>query len=89
MTISIRNPQADILARRLAEIDQTSITDAVVAALKEAIDSRMRRETPSETARRLLAQHKLAFRPGRKPVPADAWHDLDSDLTGADQPGTL
>lgn len=87
MTISIRNPQADALARKLAQIDQTSITDAVVAALQEAIDNRMRQETPSETARRILARHGLSFPPGRKPVPADAYHDLDEDLSGADLPG--
>jgi antitoxin VapB len=84
MTISIRNPEADVLARRLAEIDHSSITDAVVVALKEAIDARIRRESPSETARRILARHGLAFRPGRKPIPADAWHDLDHDLAGID-----
>lgn len=81
MTLSIRNPQADVLARRLAELDGTSITDAVVAALKEAVGARAQKETPSETARRILAKRGLAFRPGRKPVKPDAWHELDHDLT--------
>ncbi len=84
MTLSIRNPEADALARRLAEIDHTSITDAVMVALKEAIDARIRKETPSQTAQRILAKRGLAFRPGRKPVPQDAYHDLDHDLTGED-----
>jgi antitoxin VapB len=82
VTLSIRNPEADALARRLAEIDRTSITDAVVVALKEAIAARIRNETASETARRILAKHGLAFRPNRKPLPQDAWRDLDHDLTG-------
>lgn len=82
MALSIRNPEADALARRLAEIDQTSITDAVMVALKEAINARIRKETPSQTAQRILAKRGLAFRPSRKPVPQDAYHDLDHDLTG-------
>ncbi|MBD3818155.1 type II toxin-antitoxin system VapB family antitoxin [Brevundimonas diminuta] len=82
MTLSIRNPEADKLARRLAEIDQTSITDAVVIALREAITNRAKLETPSQTAQRLLARRGLAFRPDRKPVPAGAYHELDHDLAG-------
>jgi len=82
MTLSIRNSEADALARRLAQIDQTSITDAVVVALKEALDARIRRETPSETARRILARRGLALGKGRQPVGPDAYHDLDHDLEG-------
>lgn len=81
MTLSIRNPQADALARRLAEIEGASITEAVVIALKEAVNARIRQETPSETARRILAKRGLAFRSDRKPVPDEAYHELDHDLT--------
>jgi antitoxin VapB len=84
MTLSIRSAEADALARRLAEIEGASITDAVVIALKEAIKARVERETPSETARRILAKHGLAFRPGRAPVPDGAYHDLDHDLAEVD-----
>lgn len=83
MTISIRNPVADALARRLAEIEGASITDAVVIALREALDARIRRETPSETARRILAKRGLKLRSDRKALPDDAYHDLDHDLTGS------
>jgi antitoxin VapB len=82
MTLSIRNHQADLLARRLAEIEGASITEAVVIALKEAIAARIRKETPSQTARRILARRGLAFPASREPVPDAAWHDLDHDLTG-------
>ncbi len=82
MTLSIRNPEADALARRLAEIDHTSITDAVMVALKEAINARIGRETPSQTAQRILAKRGLTFRSNRKPLPQDSYHDLDHDLTG-------
>ena len=82
MTLSIRNPQADSLARRLAEIDGTSVTDAVITALQETLAKRMAKESPSETAKRILAKHGLAFQPGRKPAPPEAYHELDHDLTG-------
>lgn len=80
MTLSIRNPEADALARRLAQIDQSSITDAAVVALKEAIRARVGKERPSETAQRLLARRGLAFAAERWPVPDEAYHDLDHDL---------
>jgi len=82
MTLSIRSPEADTLARRLAQLDQTTITEAVVVALKEAIQKRVQQESPSETARRLLAKRGLGFAPGRQPVPDSAWRDLDHDVAG-------
>lgn len=84
MTINIRNPEADKLARHLARIDGSSITDAMIVALRETIRSRLNAETPSETARRLLAEHGLSFQPGHKPVPRSVYHDMDHDLTGED-----
>ena len=84
MTINIRNPEADRLARELARIDDSSITEAVVVALRETIRSRLKDETPSETARRLLAKHGLRVQPGHKPVPREFYHELDHDLTGND-----
>lgn len=84
MTLNIRNPEADHLARELARIDDSSITDAVIVALRETIRSRLKKETPRETARRLLAKHGLSFQPGRKPVPQSVYHDMDHDLTGED-----
>jgi antitoxin VapB len=82
MALSIRNRDADRLARRLAEIDKTSVTKAVVTALEEAIKGRLAAETPRETARRLLEKHGLAFPKDRKPVPPEAFHDLDHDIAG-------
>jgi antitoxin VapB len=84
MTLNIRNPEADELARELARIDDTSITDAVIAALRETIRNRMNKESPRETARKILVKHGLSFQPDRKPVPPEAWHDLDHDLTGGE-----
>jgi len=84
MTLNIRNPEADELARELARIDDTSITDAVIVALRETIRNRLRRETPSETARKILARHGLRVQPGHKPASPEVFHDLDHDLTGTD-----
>lgn len=80
MTLNIRNPEADALARELAQMDGTTITEAVVTALRETIENRVQHETPRETARRILAKRGLSFKTGRQPVPVIAYHDLDHDL---------
>jgi antitoxin VapB len=84
VTLSIRNPEADLLAKRLAKLDDTSITEAVIVALREALAARMKKETPQETARKILARRGLAFVEGRRPVPPEAYHELDHDLLGKD-----
>lgn len=80
MTLNIRNERADALARELASIDQSTITEAVITALRETIDKRVQEETPSETAKRILERRGLSFNAARKPVPAEVYHDLDHDL---------
>ena len=77
MTLSIRNPEADPLAKRLAELDDLTITDAVITALREAIASRTRRESSTEAARRLLAEHGLKIHSPGQMVPRGAYHKLD------------
>jgi antitoxin VapB len=84
MTLSIRNQEADLLARRLAKLEGGTVTDAVVLALKEAIAARVAREDPSDTAQRILQRHGLSFRRNRTPVRPEAYHDLDHDLTSGD-----
>lgn len=81
MTLNIRSEKADALARQLAQLDGTTITEAVVAALRDAIDKRLKQETPQETARRILAKHQLSFKEPGLPVATRAYHDLDHDLT--------
>lgn len=80
MTLNIRNQEADNLARELARIDRSSITDAVICALRETIRNRMHKESPRETAQKILAKRGLSFQPDRKPVPPEAYHDLDHDM---------
>ncbi len=84
MTLSIRNREADLLARQLAAMEQTSITDAVVIALKDAVRARTRREGPIASAQRILREEGLAFVHDRKPVPDSVYHEYDHDLTGED-----
>jgi antitoxin VapB len=84
MTLNIRNPEADLLARRLAKLEDATVTDAVILALREAIAARVAREDPSDTAQRILERHGLSFPKNRRPVPAEAYHDLDHDLTTGD-----
>ena len=52
MVLNIRNTEADNLARKLAQIEGTSITDALIIALRETIDARRRKESPTEAARK-------------------------------------
>jgi antitoxin VapB len=80
MTLSIRNPEADLLAKR----EGGTVTQTVIVALREAIAARMKKETPQETARKILARRGLAFVPGRRPVPPDTYRELDHDLAGED-----
>ena len=82
MALNIRNREADHLARELARIDRTSITEAVIAALRESIRNRMLQESPRETARKILTRRGLVFQPDRRPVPPEAYHDLDHHLKG-------
>lgn len=83
-TLSIRSPRANQLARQLAALRGVTITDAVETALETAMKAETRRETPIESAKRILEERGLSFRPGRQPVPQSAYHDLDHDLTGED-----
>jgi antitoxin VapB len=80
MAFSIRNPEANILARRLAELNNTSITEAVIYALKQSISNRKDKETPTQSAQRILKKHGLSFAKNRKPVPQQVFHDYDHDL---------
>ena len=53
MVLSIKSPEADQLARELAEVTGESITDAVTVALRERLDRE--RIDRSRVSERLLA----------------------------------
>lgn len=56
MALSIKNPEADRLARELADATGESLTEAVVNALQERLE-RAQRQRSSSVAQRL---HRLA-----------------------------
>ncbi len=82
MVLSIRNKEADMLARKLARIENTTVTEAVIIALKTALKPHMVRETPSETTARLLAKYGLSLHGDRQPVSKQVFHDMHHDLYG-------
>jgi antitoxin VapB len=79
MTLNIRNPEADRLARRLAAIDDSSITDAVVTALREALSARHAGRT-AEIAASVRERFGIVLtEQTRKPISAEAWEELHDD----------
>jgi hypothetical protein len=76
MVLSIRNKEADMLARKLASFEKTTVTEAVIIALKTALKPHMVRETPSETTERLLKKYGLTLKPNQQPVPKSVFHDM-------------
>ena len=85
MTLSIRHPEAERLARELASQERTTMTDVVLKALRDRTRASKRKETPTELADRILREHGLTRQPGsHRPVPQSAYHDMDHDLIGED-----
>ena len=85
MTLSIRHPEAEKLARDLASHEGTTMTDVVLQALRERVRVLKRKESPIESADRILRELGLKRQPGAHiPVPQSVYHDLDHDLTGED-----
>jgi antitoxin VapB len=77
MTLSIRNPEADILAKKLAIFENTNVTDAVIIAIKARLKEHLKKETPTETAERIAKEMGLTLNPNRKPVPPETYHEFD------------
>lgn len=76
MSINVNNAQADALTRKFARIAGVGITDAIVIAMREAIERR-RTETPRETAARLREKHGVRLdRKARKPLPKEAFDEM-------------
>lgn len=59
MAINVNNPEADSLTREFAQLEGVGLTEAIVIAMKEAIEKRRQTETPLETAARLRAKHGI------------------------------
>lgn len=79
MTLNIRNPEADRLARRLAAINDSSITEAVVTALREALSARHAGRT-AEIAKSVRERFGVVLtEQARRPLSAEAWKELHDD----------
>lgn len=74
MPINVNNPQADALTRKFAKMAGVSITDAIVIAMREAIERRRNSETPRQTAARLREKHGIAMSDkAREPLPREVF----------------
>jgi antitoxin VapB len=80
MAINVNNPEADALTRQFAQMAGVGITDAIVLAMREAIERRSQAETPLETAARLRARYQVV--PGEQttqPLPRQVFDALWDD----------
>ncbi|WFR98654.1 type II toxin-antitoxin system VapB family antitoxin [Rhizobium tumorigenes] len=76
MAINVNNPQADALTRKFASVAGVSITDAIVIAMKEALERRLDLES-TETAARLRAKHGLVLSArGKEPLPRSVFDEM-------------
>jgi antitoxin VapB len=81
MTINITNGEADRLTRRLAEVEGVGLTEAVVIAMREALEKRLQRETPQETAARLRKKYGVTLsEQARKPLPRSVFDEMSGEI---------
>ncbi len=77
MAINVNNAEADALTRKFAQMTGVGITDAIVIAMREAIERRRGGETPRETAARLRAKHGVVLgEQARAPLPKAAFDEM-------------
>lgn len=80
MAINITNQEVDRLTRQLAKIEGTTLTEAVVTALREAIARRRQRETPRQTAARLRREFAIQLSDeARKPLPRRVYDEMSGE----------
>lgn len=77
MAINVNNDEADKLTRKFARMAGVSLTDAVVIAMREAIERRRDAETPLETARRIRDEYGVTLsKKAHEPLPRDVFDDM-------------
>lgn len=80
MAINVTNEQADELTRKFAALAKVSISDAIVIAMKEAIERRLNVETPAETAAKLREKYNITLAKGaRQPLPKQVYDEMWED----------
>ncbi len=77
VVLIVHNSKAVALTRKFARIAGVGIAEAIVIAIKEAIERRRETETPLETAIRLREKHGITLRPtARKPLPREVFDEM-------------
>ncbi|QFI67874.1 type II toxin-antitoxin system VapB family antitoxin [Sinorhizobium alkalisoli] len=77
MAINVTNERADELTRKFAKIAKVSISDAIITAMREAIERRLNVETPAQTAARLREKYHVELNEkARKPLPKEAFDEM-------------
>lgn len=77
MVINVTNETADRLTRKFAKIANVSISDAIVIAMREAIERHLNVETPAQTAARLREKYHVEGKEAaRTPLPKEAYDEM-------------
>jgi antitoxin VapB len=77
LAININNKEADRLTRAFAKVEGVGLTEAIVIAMREALERRRNHETPLETAARLRAEFGIKLsEQARKPLPRSVYDEL-------------
>ncbi|MGW6780323.1 type II toxin-antitoxin system VapB family antitoxin [Brucella pseudogrignonensis] len=77
MAINVTNETADQLTRKFAKIAKVSISDAIVIAMREAIERRLNVETPAQTAARLREKYRVADKEAAKePLAKEVYDEM-------------
>src|SRR5436190_23413555 len=80
VTININNKEADRLTRAFAKVEGVGITEAIVIAMREALERRRNRETPLETAARLRAEFGIKLNEqARQPLPRSVFDEMSGE----------
>lgn len=83
MTINITNKEADTLTRRLAKIEGVGVTEAVVIAMKEALEKRRTAESVKDSAERIRRELGIVLTDEmRKPLPQSVWDEMSGERPG-------
>jgi antitoxin VapB len=77
MAINVNNPEADALTRKFAALQGVGISEAIVLAMREALNRRLATETPIETAARIRKRYGIKPAPkAKRPLPRRAFDEM-------------
>ena len=77
MAINVNNAEADSLTREFAKMEGIGLTDAIIVAMKEAIERRRKDETPLQTAARLRKKFGIELsEKAKRPLAKDVFDDM-------------